>query len=516
MIKKYREFLNESYQLILESDVIYSDRMKLALSKIDNPISKFILDIENKDLPVKSNFFDIPIDVNDKISFIPDRKAQEILQDSTEYVRFVGSGGGWLKHKDTNKSIFDKLGYVYEEGTEPFRPNSNNVGEVISKVTSETSGKTYAYVIFKDENTKDVIGQGVYNNQKLRYIDNRQKLVWSKNRQDVKIGKGIKALLDISDYKFTAQELEQFVNQFKATIDKLNDKFSYFELVKGDEIGHWYNRQNYYESSGPLGSSCMAGVPKRYFSIYMENPDVCNLLILKSKEDNTKIIGRALLWTLINGEKYLDRIYTVGDSDVQLFKDYAKENDWYVKYYNGSNADSYVINPKTGEKDTLETKVKIKKGEYDGYPYLDTFKYWHPDTGILSTSRETSDDYILESTGGDYISCESCDGSGRQTCYDCDGDGSRECYECDGSGYQECSSCEGHGEESCSYCDGEGMIEGVDGEETECSDCSGRGNVDCSDCDGRGRENCSDCDGDGSRECYNCDGDGRVDCGECN
>jgi hypothetical protein len=42
-------------------------------------------------------------------------------------------------------------------------------------------------------------------------------------------------------------------------------------------------------------------------------------------------------------------------------------------------ADSYVIDPKTGEKNALETKVKIKKGEYDGYPYLDTFKYWHPD-----------------------------------------------------------------------------------------------------------------------------------------
>jgi hypothetical protein len=515
VIKKYIDFINESYQMILESDVIYSDRMKLALSKIDNPISKFILDIENKDLPVKSNFFDIPMDVNDKISFIPDRKAQEILQDSTEYVRFVGSGGGWLKHKDSNKSIFDKLGYVYEEGTEPFKPNQNNTGEVISKVTSETSGKTYAYVIFKDENTKDVIGQGVYNNEKLRYIDNRQKLVWSKNRQDVKIGKGIKALLDITDYKFTAQELEQFVNQFKATIDKLNDKFSYFETVEGDDIGHWYNRENYYESKGTLGSSCMASVPKRYFSIYMENPDVCKLLILKSKEDSSKIIGRSLLWTLINGEKYLDRIYTVNDSDVQLFKDYAKENDWYVKYYNGSSGDPYVINPKTGEKDTLETKVKIKKGEYDGYPYLDTFKYWHPDTGIMSTEKSDGD-YTLESTGGDYISCESCDGSGRNTCYECDGDGSRECYECDGSGYQSCSSCDGHGEETCSYCDGEGMIEGIDGEETECPDCSGRGNVDCSDCDGRGREDCEYCDGDGSRECYNCDGEGRVDCGECN
>lgn len=513
MIKKYIEFLNESYQLILESDVIYSDRMKLALSKIDSPISKFILDIENKDLPVKSNFFDIPMDVNDKISFIPDRKAQEILQDSTEYVRFVGSGG-WLKHKETNKSIFDKLGYVYEEGTEPFAPIQSNIGEVISKVTSETSGKTYAYVIFKDENTKDVIGQGVYNNEKLRHLDNTQKLVWSKNRQDIKIGKAIKALLDISDYKFTAQELEQFVNQFKATIDKLNDKFSYFELVEGDEIGHWYNRQNYYESKGTLGSSCMASVSKRYFSIYMENPDVCKLLILKSKEDSSKIIGRALLWTLIKGEKYIDRIYTSNDSDIQLFKDYAKENGWYVKYYNGSSSDPYVIDPKTGEKNILETKVKIKGGEYDGYPYLDTFKYWHPVTGILSTTKDI-DDYTLESTSGAYISCDSCDGSGRQTCYDCDGDGEKNCNDCYGHGYQDCSSCEGYGKESCSSCDSSGMIGGTDGEEIICTDCSGKGEIECSDCVGIGQETCYECSGDRKISCEFCDGSGEVDCGEC-
>jgi hypothetical protein len=52
---------------------------------------------------------------------------------------------------------------------------------------------------------------------------------------------------------------KQFVNQFKATIDKINDKFSYFQIVDGDEIGHiGIIRDNYYATSGTLGSSCMA------------------------------------------------------------------------------------------------------------------------------------------------------------------------------------------------------------------------------------------------------------------
>jgi hypothetical protein len=34
-----------------------------------------------------------------------------------------------------------------------------------------------------------------------------------------------------------------------------------------------------------------------------------NYLYLNQKKIAPKIIGRALLWTLINGERYLDRIY---------------------------------------------------------------------------------------------------------------------------------------------------------------------------------------------------------------
>jgi hypothetical protein len=513
MIKKYREFLNESYQLILESDVIYSDRMKLALSKIDNPISKFILDIENKDLPVKSNFFDIPIEGNDKISFIPDKKVKEILEDNVEYVKFIGEDRGWLKHREVNKSIFDKLGYEYEEGTEPFK-SSYNIGQVVSKVTSETSGKTYAYVIFKNENTGEIIGKGVYNTERLKPIDNRQKLVWSKNRQEIKVGKGVKALLDTADYKFTPKELEQFVNQFKAAIDRLNDKFSFFEIVEGNEIANWYDHQNYYELSGTLGSSCMSKVPERYFSIYVENPDVCKLLILKSKEDSNKIIARALLWTLIGGEKFIDRIYSINSSDIELFKDYAKENGWYVKYYNNSSSDNRAIDPNSGEEVQLETKVKIEKGEYDGYPYLDTFKYWNPSVGVLSTSKRNND-YTLESTSGNYIICESCDGSGSNTCYDCDGDGDFRCEDCNGSGEVECYVCSGYGKLDCSYCDSSGVIEDEDGLEIDCDHCEGSGNEVCEDCGGRGEETCGDCDG-GSISCNTCYGEGVIDCSECN
>jgi hypothetical protein len=514
MIKKYLDFINESIELVLESDVVYSDKMRLALSKIENPIAKKLLEIENKDYPVKTNYFDIPPGINDKVSFIPDKKAQEILKDTKEMVRYVGTAG-WLKHKEVNLGIFSKLGYTYEEGSEPHSPSSSDIGEVISKVTSETTGNVYAWVKFKNNNNED-LGQGVYNYQKLRPIDENSKLVWSKNRQDVKIGKAMKAILDIVEFKFTAAELEVFVNQFKSTIDKLNDKFSHFKLVEGEEIGGWYDYRKYSEKKGTLGSSCMASAPRRYFSIYMENSNVCKLLILKSQEDENKITGRALLWTLNSGEQFLDRIYTINDSDVELFREYAKESGWYSKYHNNSSVSVHAINPKTGDIDTsLIGNISINRGEYDGYPYLDTFKYFNPHSGTLSVDKE-SDSYTLESTGGDYIRCEYCGGSGTTTCGDCDGDGDFICRNCDGSGNEECDECGGRGEHTCSICDGEGEIEGDEGEKVECGECSGSGKISCGYCDGNGEKTCHQCDGDGRTECENCGGHGSYDCPECN
>ena len=176
MIKRYFDFINESLEFILESDVIYSDKFRFTLSKIDDPISKSILDIENKDLTVQSNYFDITMDKNDTVSFIPDRKAQEILKDVKEFWRFDGSGGGWLKHSEANTELFSKLGYV-PEGS-PYGPNSRDIGEIVAETVSETSGKTYCWVKFNN-NSGEYVGQGVYNKERLtKAPDAKEKEVW--------------------------------------------------------------------------------------------------------------------------------------------------------------------------------------------------------------------------------------------------------------------------------------------------------------------------------------------------
>ena len=60
MIKKYFDFINENLEFLLnESNVVFSDKLRRALTKIDSPIAKKMLDIENKDFPVQANYFDV-------------------------------------------------------------------------------------------------------------------------------------------------------------------------------------------------------------------------------------------------------------------------------------------------------------------------------------------------------------------------------------------------------------------------------------------------------------------------
>ena len=486
MIKRYLDFINESLELLLESNVVYSNNFKKVMSKIEHPLAKAILDIENQDHPVRNNYLDVNLKANDKLGFIPDRKAQEILSDTKVYVNFVGSGGGWLKNKNTNQTIFDKLGYTYVEEETPYDAPSTEVGEVIAETTSETSGRKYAWVKFPN-------GQGVYNAEKLRIVDAKEKALWSKGRQEIFVGRGIRALLTSAGVKFLDKDLEEFVNLYKATVDKMNDRFQYFESIKGQEIGHWYHYSNYKERQGSLGSSCMSNVNTDYFDIYISNPDVCELVILKSEDDDSLIVGRALLWTLSDGKKFMDRIYTIKDSDVQLFRDWAKENGWYSKQYNSSSDSGRAINPENGEQVDLGTlTVNIKKGMYEAYPYLDTLKYFNPGRGTLSNRRGSGEEYTLESTDGELWRCEYCGGSGNQTCGNCDGDGWFDCYRCHSSG-----------ELNCGECSGSGKVEGEEGEE-ECPECEGSGHNECPSCDGSGREDCGDCDGRGEHSCYEC------------
>ena len=364
-LNKYEEFIVEKLlleQLLLESNVIYSQKFKRALSKLpDNEIAQKLLEIENKDLEVVSNFFDIKIDNDNILTFTPDRVAQEILGDTREFVKYVGRRGGWLTNNiRTNGAIFARLGFT-PTTEEVFHPNNNDAGEVISRVTSEKTGKTWCYVKFPT-------GEGVYNIEKLRLVvEDKKKIVFTRSRQEVRTGRAVRVLLQAYNFNTTPAAIETFVNEFRAVLSIMNDVFSRFEIVEGADLGFWYNRRNYeFPHQGTLGGSCQAVGNLRWLQIYIDNPQTVKLLMLRSENYDDKIIGRALLWTLDDGRQVMDTIYTSKDSDRNVFIEYGNAKG-YIQMSYGQTFTAH-INP----------------GTFDQYPSVDNMNNWNPETGQIS------------------------------------------------------------------------------------------------------------------------------------
>jgi hypothetical protein len=525
MLKKYSEFINESFDLILESDVVYSDKFRKVLSRMSkdgDPVSKALLDIENTDQPVQSNYFDIQNsdgkDSNDSITFIPERKIKEEkdkIEKSREELKdkyTLTSRNRYLNNVESNQAIWDALGLdMRNTNIGESEPPLGTVG-IIGKSTISPGGRNFVEFIPDNKEYKpyplniEALSKG----SNITDSNNYFKL----SRQSIRVGRGVRSILSSAKIPIVDKEIESFVNKYKATVDNMNDIFSHFELVDGDSISEWYSYDTYEHGTrkGTLGSSCMADVGSEFFDIYTENPEVVSLLIYKSPENTEKIRGRSLVWKLKSGITFMDRIYTHDDSDVELFRQFAKKSGWYSKYKNSSTDSGKCFKP-DGNIEEIEIVVHVSSGQYDKYPYLDTLKYYHTSSGKLSNTK-SGNCIILEDTDGDYVrECEECGGDGEVSCEYCDGSGRRECRGCDGDGKVDCPECDGNETIDCPKCEGSGEIT-IDGVKSKCPDCN-KGKIDCPKCEGNGNIECSSCDGDGEYECDECGGSGHQSCPEC-
>jgi hypothetical protein len=204
---------------------------------------------------------------------------------------------------------------------------------------------------------------------------------------EVNVGLSLK-----SDFVLTDSDVEEFVNGVVAylKVNRSGDD-SVMEQVTGEDIRFWYNRDNYQSTKGELGNSCMSHHScQSYLDLYCMNPDKVALVILKTKEN--KLIGRALLWTLDNGKKFMDRVYSILNSDARVFRDHAIKNSWVYKL--GKFDLMY------GDKDyTKDLSVTLRHHEFYEYPYLDTLRYLNED-GVLSNYGSSEDKYLNSTDGG--------------------------------------------------------------------------------------------------------------------
>lgn len=203
----------------------------------------------------------------------------------------------------------------------------------------------------------------------------------AKGRQEISIGKIVNKLYPNT---FTQNVIDEFINDFKAELAK---SFSKFELVEGEDIRHFYLENNYENSNqGDMNSSCMRYKnTQKFLDIYVNNPEKCKLLILKSDKIPGKIKGRAIVWMGTrkpNDRVYMDRIYTLNIPDQKLYIDYAIEHGWLYKAGQVMHDASYIDK---GQKVYSSVAIQLKPKKYDLYPSMDTLQYYTPSTGRLGS-----------------------------------------------------------------------------------------------------------------------------------
>ena len=405
-ILKYEDYISEKavYELLLESKVVYSKKFINLLNKMKaNKLATQLLNLYSKDVDgVTQNYIDIT-DLKDAVSFTPDRKVQELTKDKPE-TWVITSSGRYLTTSDRNDKLFEALGYDKAKyGC--WNPDTGAVGLILSETVSRTSGKIY--VMFKEYEGERI---GVVNKEAMEPTESEDQRIWSTSRNNIKIGRLVRAILTASKIPFTDSEIEQFTNQYKATYDFAKDALKQFDIVQGDKIAYWYDEENYVDGGGSLNNSCMASVGSDYFDIYTQNPQV-SLVILygdggsieSEKYTDDRIKGRAILWDAkLDGQpvKFMDRIYTSQDADVELFKQFAEKNGWWFKKRQSMEPNEDFTDGNSSKKGKI--KVNLDDTDFEYYPYCDTVCYIDTNTGIASNKWWSDSNKILRDTGGSY------------------------------------------------------------------------------------------------------------------
>lgn len=380
-IKKYTDFLLES-QLIYKGDfknILYAIRND-GYGSPETKIANILLDLSGFELDLVHNYIK-DITTPGLVSFIPedkinfDRVSIEQHRIVTKTSLIAAKQENLIGSKDFPND-FKLLKTIDTDLVDLTDEKFRLIGYYLYYLQSNIHPKKFVVVYRSIDDSNETPSIYPYD-----IPENR--------RGEVKIGRFVNKLIDI--YKksgndlsmidnITAADVEKFVNAYTARVLFEQSAFDRFEIVKGDEIKKWYHESNYGGQGGQLNSSCMRfGRCQGFFKIYTENPDVCQLLILKD-ETGKKIEGRALLWTTVDGKKFMDRIYTIKDSLVKLFSKWAEDNSYINKGQETHNYRSPLL-------DTIVVQVKPKL--YGSYPYMDTLIDYVPDKGILCNRIDT-------------------------------------------------------------------------------------------------------------------------------
>ena len=389
-IINYDEFISESkLEMILESNICYTEKFLNILKDIQSPLSKKLIDILGKETGVNVTFIDAELSKDDVAAFTSSKEVNyKVINDDDCIPR-------------TSQKILgdDVIIQVANTGTigsivrlfklEDFPSNEGINMEYIRKIHT-SKGR---WVEFVHGNNYHII---------IPFWDLRPIMSDDAKNTEIKIGRLIKKIFSKSliEEMPSDAEIEDFVNKYKSIIQVINNALSRFKVVKGEDIRKYYHSNMYNDRSGStLCNSCMRyASAQMYLDIYTDNPEKVSLLIFMSRSVEDKIDGRSLLWIDSEGRKIMDRIYTNNTPDEELFKEWAKREDYLFKKRQVYD-DDQLLKPDGSELKPNEVRIELKPYEYSSYPYVDTFKYYCPISGILSNRIDLIDADFL-STGG--------------------------------------------------------------------------------------------------------------------
>lgn len=443
MIKSYFDFINESLEMSeLMSEVIN------ALAKKGNIIANILSKSDNYDTDNEINYIDTPPNPQ-MISYLPFKKRPE---------GYIGRLGNWETEYEKKGRVEAKVGRavrkILTDLMSDVQVPKNNISLSYKGPAKFTKDSIFlpkkALDVKEDSDLVDILTTNplVKVNYTLTAEIKKKKLTYTGTHGKFDINfpgyrhselKGTKSMIELYfedvvenaedednytkviyffddgtrvkkeeddvincwlDIKITCStgildsDIEKFVNEYVAAMKTIRGgSKSKIEEVKGEVIKDIYSGKGHaFADVGQLGGSCMVGKDSSYFELYTKNPEVVSLLVLKGGDDT--ILGRALLWKLSDGNKFMDRVYSLSDSDTVVFENYAIKNNYYYRN-NGSN-DKIVIY-KNGKKTNKKLVVDLKITKFKHYPYVDTLCYFSETYGTLNNQpKDSSGKYTYE------------------------------------------------------------------------------------------------------------------------
>lgn len=327
-----------------ELPIFFSDKLRQVIENIDNPISKRLLELEEKGENItKKTFVDIDKDNNKNITFLTINKIKDVL-------------------------------------------GANSIDSFINKT-------------FLDSEKNDMYASKLRSSLGLSKFINQ---LFNNEYKTVKLTEEEKATLKEQGEKSKSEQLELFVSSYKNEIAP-----DIIELVTGEDIVYWYDSENNSEDFQEKEYSCMADSSCRNFiEFYAKNENV-SMLIMKDKKDNTKMKARAIVWELSipEGRYFMDKIYAAERNETEAFIEYAIEHNWLYKANQSSSHISDIIDPSDGSSYNRQLVVEDME-DNDQYPYTDTLVFYSEDEQMITNDYDHASQYgmvyQLDSTSGEY------------------------------------------------------------------------------------------------------------------